>query len=201
MKYAIVCMILLLLFGCANGLTGKKIQTDLSASGKILVEHYFTSPDELRQIFLRDKAGDSAPIPLATYNRSAGVLFSPDEKWLTVNDHAGSNISEIRVFRQTQGLHYKEATDSHLHEKVWKLFHLRQHDLELDFLHTYTVAICWGPDSDSPLVEIHAAAILLKDKSVVVHIGPWHCVYSIAKSVATDEPETLRQFESGVRCK
>jgi len=201
MRYIIVCMILLFVYGTVNGQTGKKIQTDLSPSGTIVADHYFISSDEPREIFLRDTAGHSASILLTTYNRNAGVLFSPDEKWLVVNDHAGSNISAIRVFRRTQGLHYKEVPDSPLDEEVWKLFHVRHvPDAELDLLHTYTVAMCWGVDSDSLLVEIRADAILLKDKSVV-QFGPWRCVYSIEKSAATDDPGTLRQLESKGNCR
>jgi hypothetical protein len=207
MKFVIASTILLLVFGTVNGQTGQKIQTDRSPSGKIIAEHYLTSPpdkepeDNPRQIFLKEPAGHSRSIFLATYNRNAEVLFSPDEKWLVLDDHAGSNISAIRVFKHTQGLHYlEESTDSPLNKKVWELFRKRHFpNAKLDFLHTYTVALCWGRDSDSVVVEIHGDAILLKDNSVV-GFGPWRCVYSMSKSAATDDPETLRQIQSGGIC-
>ncbi len=202
MKYLIVCAILLLSFGTLNAQTGEKIITNRSPSGNIVAEHYFTLPDELRRIFLRETGSNSKPILLVSYNRDAQVLFSPDEKWLILNDNPGSNISEVRLFKRIRGLHYQEVTDAALHAKVWELFDLRHmpHN-EVDYLHSYTYAICWGPTSDKLLIEIRADGLLLRDK-LVVQFGPWRCVYNIKSTTATDDPQTLLKFQTeNVLCK
>ncbi len=201
MKYVIACTILLFSFGTLNAQTRTKIQADYSPSGNLIAEHYFTSSDEPRQIFLMETTGHSKPIFLVSYRRNAKVLFSPNERWLVLNDNLGSNISQVRLFKRDQGLHYQEVADAPLHAVVWTLFERRVPAGRVDYVHTYTDVICWGPASDSLLIEIRADGILLKDK-LFEQFGPWRCVYYIDRSEADDDPLTLSKFlAKNAQCK
>jgi hypothetical protein len=78
-------------------------------------------PDSPRQLWIRSTRDPNAGTLLYEYARNAAVLFSPDERWLVVNDGAGSNVADVHLFRRVRGIKFVEVQKARVTEQAWHL--------------------------------------------------------------------------------
>src|SRR5262249_29614692 len=126
-----------------------------SPSGRILVEHLVTDYEKPRQIRLRDAAGGVEPALLYEYQRSAEAVFSPDERWIAVNDYAGSNVAEVRLFRRISGLKFREEPGADATGACWRLLHRANRiPAAWSLGHMYAEAVMWAAGSQALLLRL-----------------------------------------------
>ncbi len=129
--------------------------------------------DRARQLWVRSKTNPSDATLIYEYVRDADVLFSPDEKWLIVNDYAGSNLSEIVLFRQERGTKFTQSQID-VTGIVWRSFSTRyrlRHGLDLD--HQYIEGVRWAENSKAFLV------VLWGHTDINRYVDPWYCAFDL----------------------
>lgn len=172
-----------LLFGLLTAASppGKLFHIDKSPSGTVLAEHFvLEAPDSrseapLRQIWLRDTQGKNAPTLLFEHYRGADVLFSPNEKWIVINNYFDSGSTEVRLFQKTTGLNYQEMKKADATQKCWALLDRTVGRLVSKALdHSYIRAIQWAAASRAVLLV--ASGHLTGEP---LQVNDWFCVFDI----------------------
>jgi len=158
--------------GPASGF--EKLKSIDSPEGHVTADFYFRDADTKRQIWLRYSTSDNEPELLYEYERDADLLFSPDERWIVVNDRLGSNVSEVRLFKQIRGLKYAEEEQAHVTEKAWR-FLATHYGLPKvpEMFHRYSQVIRWAPDSRAFMV------VLCGHEDIDQRVDPWTCVFDL----------------------
>jgi hypothetical protein len=106
---------------------GTLVQTTKSPSGAVVAEEFMFQPSNprtdvpRREIWLRDSQGKNPPSLLFEHYRQADVLFSPNDKWVSISDYWGSGTAEVRLFQKTSGLKYSEMKKAEPTKKCWAL--------------------------------------------------------------------------------
>ena len=153
---------------------GEKIQTDTSSSGQLLAEHFFFGADAPRRIYVRATAGKGQLVLLTEYPRNGTVLFSPDDKWIALNDNLGSDMAEVRLFKRDRGLRFREVLNADISGKAWAFLartYRRHQPVHLD--HMYVNVVHWADDSRALLL------LLWGHTDSDNYVEPWYCVYHI----------------------
>ncbi|MEO5359711.1 MAG: hypothetical protein H7843_04610 [Nitrospirota bacterium] len=126
---------------------------------------------------------------LYSYERAADVIFSPDEKWLVINDAYGSNGADAILFKKVKSLKYKAITT--LSDLAWDLLRKtnKRHKIPSYFGHNYTFAVFWSADSKAILLETFG-----HDDDTPKALAPWYCIYDLkTKKMSLD----LNTFNRG----
>jgi hypothetical protein len=166
--------------------------------GDVIVERYRAS-EGTEQIWLVSTADPAKRHLLYTHHRQAEVIFSDDDTWLVINDHAGSAGSSLLLYRRKTPPVYEQVTD--LTHAAWKFFDehnglkvpakgksedVQRYDRENGlaanpFDHRYIDAVCWaGGDPPTLLIRLSGHE---DDHSYT----RWYCLYDVrAKSFTTD---------------
>ncbi|GEM_PF-3394927 len=170
---------------------GKLFQTDQSPSGKIIAEHFIFEPRDprreapLRQIWLRDIQGKISPSLLFEHHRGAKILFSPDERWIVVNDNPTSDFADVRLFRRSEGLSYHELNNAEAGKKCWALFdRISRRSISDKFDHRYVQAIRWAPDSRAVLL---VARGYLSGEEQQFYTDDWRCIFDVDRLEASTD--------------
>jgi hypothetical protein len=184
---------------------GKLFQTDKSPSGKIIAEHFiFESRDArweapLRQIWLRDAAAKIPPSLLFEHHRGAGILFSPNEKWIAISDNPVNDFADVRLFRRSDGLRYEELEKADAANKCWALFdRTARRSISDKFDHRYVQAIRWAPDSRAVLLIAQGYRSGEEQK---FHADDWRCVFDIDRLAASTDIKLLNRGVAPQRSK
>lgn len=161
-------------------------------------------PDNFREIWLGDAEKPEQRKLLYSYPRGADVLFSPNEKWLLVDDHLGSNISETYLYQHVSGLEYRK-TDINLHKALWDFFFeqmKRQRDpkdgplaedyREMD--HNYIHSLRWSPDSDAILFRLDCH----NSGNPRPWAEGWLCVYDLRNKKVTLDLNVFNRNAGGL---
>ena len=164
-------------FASEQGPDMKPWKTEVSPSKKIIVSYYRSDNQEGNQIWLMtggDKHKKSKL--LYEFNRDAEVIFSPDEKWLLINDRAGSNIFEVLLLKRHGAADYREVKDAEVTGKAWALF-TRENALpkKTSLFHSYIEGIRWSADSKAFLL------VLWGHTDENHYLDEWFCVYDLNK--------------------
>ena len=143
----------------------------------------------LRQIWLRDLQGENPPTLLFEHNRGADVLFSPNEKWIVINNYFDAGGTEVRLFQKTAGLNYQEMKKADATQKCWALLDRtvgRPVSKALD--HSYIRAIQWAADSRAVLLAAsgHLAGEPLR-------VNDWFCVFDIERLRASADMRIMNR--------
>ncbi|QTA91425.1 hypothetical protein [Desulfonema magnum] len=177
MKFLLPIFLLLCVTVAAESPKWNLTQTDRSASGKLVAEHYVNDSIFYTEIFIRPSKGNVKPVFLVGYDRSAAVSFSPDDKWIALNDHAGSNESHVRVFKRGQGVKFIEQKKVNITKEAWRflaLQHGRKHPPDFDHSYVYM-----GEEWLSSR-EILLALFGYSDSNGFRSVDPyWFCVYNV----------------------
>ena len=166
---------------------GSAVHTDQSPSGAILADHFWleNGPQRLigrRQIWLRYANGRGQPRLLFEHERIAEVLFSPDERWIAINDAPLSDLADVRLFRRVGDLKYQEIEKSQPGGKCWALLDRASRPAisgKLD--HRYVNAIRWSPDSRALLLKVQGHG------SGDISVRDWLCVFDVDREQASTE--------------
>jgi hypothetical protein len=177
------------------------IREQLSPEGDIRVE-YLSPPEgeDMHQIWLVDTKNPKERRALYDYQRSATVQFSPDEKWLIVNDQVSSGMAEVTLFERKETLRYSQS-DLDLNEALWAFFYKQidgksgikfgraEGQYSLD--HSYLSSELWSAGSDAILFSIsgHAGGQLWA--------RTWYCVYDLTKKEVTLDLGVLNRMSVG----
>ena len=188
-------LVALLAAGSPTG--GKLFHTDKSPSGTILAEHFIFQPRDprweapLRQIWLREKHGKSAPTLLFEHYRGADVLFAPNEKWIAINDNRLSDEADVRIFRRGDGLNYQEIEKAEAGKKCWALFdRTSRRSISDKFDHRYINAVRWAPDSRAVLL---IARGYLSGEEETLHLDDWRCVFDVERLEASTNTRLMNR--------
>jgi hypothetical protein len=154
-----------------------QIRTEFSPQADIVVQHCSRRAGG-EQIWLASADDFDKRRLLFDTGRNAGVIFSPDEEWLVVNDHWGSNGSSARLYKKVAPLEYREQLD--LTGGAWDF--LEQHEkVSPQFDHSYTEALRCIAKPAAIVLELSGHM----DKNH--HIEGWLCIYYIdTKKFSTD---------------
>jgi hypothetical protein len=139
--------------------------------------------NDTMQVWLASAADPTQRKLLFTHGRWAEVVFSPDAKWLFINNYDGSTETTILLFRQKAWLDYEYVDD--LSSDAWDFFSkknkLKESKWEAGGLldHVYVEAVCWT-DEHTVLLRLHGQG----DHS---NLDDWLCLYDIStKKFSTD---------------
>jgi hypothetical protein len=168
---------------------GTLFHTDKSPSGEIVAEHYIFQPSDprkespLRQIWLSYTKSDSPAALLFEHRRAAKVVFSPNDKWIAIDDFFGSGSADVRIFGRISGLKYEEVENAEVTSKCWALvdrIHGKSVAKALD--HHYIETVRWAPDS---------GALLLKAWGYVsgepLEVNDWLCIFDVERQEASTD--------------
>lgn len=168
---------------------GELFQTDNSPSGRIIAEHFIFEPRDprrevpLRQIWLRDAHGKIPSSLLFEHHRGAGILFSPNEKWIAISDNPLSDFADVRLFLNSGGLKYQEIENAEAGKKCWALFdRTSRRSISGKFDHRYVQAIRWAPDSRAVLL---IAQGYLSGEERNFHADDWQCIFDVDRLEAS----------------
>jgi hypothetical protein len=155
------------------------IRSWTSPSEALKAEAISSSAESPRTIFLFEPSKPEVRQQLCTFSRDASVVFSPDEKWIALNDHYGSDRAKIRLFKRVAGLKYAELKVDPANA-AWALLH-RRHRVPYpkDLDHYYAHVSEWSADSMAVLVSLsgHTDANLA--------VGGWLCVFDLRTGKAS----------------
>jgi hypothetical protein len=158
-----------------------------SPSGKIIVEHSLArggNEADDHEIWLVSAEDQTKRQLLFRHHRNAEVVFSPDENWLIINNHAGSGFSGVLLYRRKAVLDYAQVAD--LTEAAWKFFKERNGLAANPFDHAYADALCWI-SGDPPVLLIGLGGHTSGPAGVLKGSKGWYCLYDVlAKSFSTD---------------
>ncbi|GEM_PF-3299000 len=166
--------------------------------GDVIVERYRAS-EGTEQIWLVATADPAKRHLLYTHHRQAEIIFSDDDKWLVINDHAGSAGSGLLLYRRKAAPVYEKVAD--LTNAAWKFFDTsnglkepakgKSEDVQRDdqqagleanpFDHRYIDAVCWAGEDPPTLI------IRLSGHEDDHSYTRSYCLYDVsAKSFSTD---------------
>jgi hypothetical protein len=151
----------------------KVVAEQFSPTRAFLVEHYFERGGT-DQIWLVSTADPAKRRLLFTHERHAEIIFSPDEKYLVINNQCLSNEARVLLYRQKAGLEYELAAD--LTDAAWQFF---AHENGLKdppgFDHSYVSALQWlGEKSPTILLSLDGH---IDGRN---HTSDWICLYEVA---------------------
>lgn len=149
-------------------------KTELSPSGNIRVEHrcnYAPRTATLNiEIWLAERQSPTNTFLLFSSPHPSEVKFSPNEKWLVVNENAHSSPSAPILFRKLSGIKYAEVKEAQISKRVWekaeKVFgnSTKKRERYQSEVH------CWSKDSSAFVVDVW------DNRSGSM---PWACVFDL----------------------
>jgi len=177
MIFSLVLLSAIQVFASDSGPNLKPWKTNESPSKKIVVNYYRSVKQEGNQIWLSTGENkQKKQILLYEFNRDAEVIFSPDEEWLIINDHTGSNIFEVLLFKKHKGIHYREVKEAVVTGKAWTLFATSNAlPKKINLFHSYIEGVRWSADSKAFLL------VLWGHTDENHYLDDWFCVYDLNK--------------------
>ncbi len=150
-----------------------------SPLGSFRTEFHVIPPNEVKQVWLVSLKNPKKRQLLYTYDRSVEVIFSDDEKWLAVNDYAGSDLAEVLIFQQQKDMEYKQREN--ITDRAWQFVALKMGRKKRPALdHNYVQMLRWT-DDHTILLCLHGHT----DRQNFVE--DWLCLYDLtAKTFSTD---------------
>lgn len=183
MKHRLIALLLLPLFTAvssplyAEAFFDKVSKVEFSPDNDILVQTYFER-EGMAQIWLVSSADPGRRQLLFTHYRNANVIFSPDQKWLVINDRYASNESRLLLFKQKSFLNYEQVAD--ITKAAWEFFK-KQMKTSVEFDHSYVEALSWAEDEPPTLL------LSLRGHSDSKYTSEWYCFYDVkSKTFSVD---------------
>lgn len=142
-----------------------------------------------REIWLVDKERKNEKL-LYSYDRWASILFSPDQKYIAINDHCLSTDAIVLLYTHVSGLEYKPMNVD-VTNNAWKFF-CKRYGCENDddtspFDHNYADDVLWSADSSSILMSLKGH---LDSKN---NLSEWYCVYDVEHNKTTLDLNVLNR--------
>lgn len=148
--------------------------TERSPRCTLTVEYYLNETNGCRQLWISDYHNPRNRVLLYDYDRSATVCFSPDEKWLVVNDYCGSSEAASVLFRRAKGILFERVKDLDLDSIAWSAAAREQRFSPSDvFDHQYSEVLCWLGESGK--LVIHAWGYYGGVRS----LDDWFCIFDV----------------------
>ncbi len=177
MKILTALIILLPLFNAHGAKSEKPLALDRgepSPQWTFRVECGDNPTNGLHQIWISDFHDPTHRVLQYEYERAATVCVSPDEKWLVVNDYAGSNTAHPILFRRNRGIQFSPLKDVDLEKIAWDAAAVNQgFPASQVFDHQYSEVLCWLGDSGK--VIIRAWGYYSGEYS----LDEWFCIYDV----------------------
>ena len=150
-----------------------------SPLGTFRTEFHVMPSNEVQQVWLVSSKNPKKRQLLYAYGRSVAVIFSDDEKWLAVNDYAGSDLAEVLLFRQQKDMEYKQTEN--ITDRAWQFLALKTGRKRRPVLdHDYVQVLRWT-DDHTILLCLHGHT----DRRNF--IDDWLCLYDLsARTFSTD---------------
>jgi len=154
--------------------------------------YYYDNEKDSREIWLYPNEKGGKGVRLYVFPRDADAFFTPDEKWIAINDHAGSSESYLVLFRRVEGVKYnnvrgpdsiatkllQEATGI---SEMWRTFH-----------HRYFEFRGWATDSNSFIMVLWG--YYDRDHK----LDEWFCTFDLQTMKAYLTPEQREKDKGAV---
>jgi len=152
-----------------------------SPLGTFRTEFHVLPPNEVQQLWLVSSKNPRKRQLLYIYDRSVEVIFSDDEKWLAINDYAGSDLAEVVLFRRQKGMDYKQKEN--ITDRAWQFVALKSGRKKRPSLdHDYVQVLRWT-DDHTILLCLHGYGYT-DERNI---IDDWLCLYDVAaRTFSTD---------------
>ena len=161
-------------------------QTQASPSGEIQYE-LREGADESKRIWLfpKDRPAEAVELCETQGWGYLSVHFSPDEKWLIVQDGGGSLGVSLRLFKRDAGVRFREVEQAKIDDKVEQLALAQAGAPAKQVLdHRYVKVLSWSADSKAVLVSISGSSSRDVRR---VSIENWTAIYDVGSgTVALD---------------
>jgi hypothetical protein len=142
-----------------------------SPLGTFRTEFDVAPSNEVKQVWLVSSKYPKKRQLLYTCGGPVEILFSQNEKWLAINDYAGSNFTDALLFRQEKDKEYKQTEN--IGDKAWQFLVLKMGQKERPVLdHNYVQVLRWT-DEHTILLCLHGHT----DKHNF--IDDWLCFYDV----------------------
>ena len=170
---------------------------DRSPSGEFLIadDRDQDNPGTENHISIAHRDQPTKFYRIYTYPRLADLYFSPDERYLVVDDHNGSGSNQCAVLTRIQKPPYyvKPVT---VDERAWKLFwSLHRPPRKITYSHRKTY-FCEWLDSSRFVVGLQGDGGI--DAPEWFLAGGWHCIYDASRRRVYTDSYTAsknRQYE------
>jgi hypothetical protein len=150
-----------------------------SPTTKIEAESKFEDADTQRVIWLFSPDNPSVRERLCTFDRDAGLIFSPDDSMIALNDIVGCDLAEIRLFKRVKGLRYQELP-IRVHDICWAFLRQSQKvPYPKEICHSYALVNQWSQDSSAVLVSLSGHTDIYR------HVNNWLCVFDLRSNKPT----------------
>lgn len=189
MKMHVQLLATLLVLGIGQVASADAETEGQSPSGKINWELKESSSEgEEASLWLTKVGTDGNGVKLCETvgSGSQEVTISPDDYWIAVTDGGGSLGIDIRLFRRTKGLNYKEQEQTIAAELETLALASGGYEEDEPVLdHQYTRVLHWSPDSKFILLRTtgHAGS---KYK-----ITPFHAIYDVGEKSFSEDLSDL----------
>ena len=153
---------------------------DRSPSGEFLIadDRNQENPGTVNHISVAHRGQPTKFYRIYTYPRRADLYFSPDERYLVVDDHNGSGSNECIVLTRIAKPPYF-VKPSKVDERAWKLFwSLHRRPRRITYSHRKTY-FCEWLDSSRFVIGLQGDGDM--DAPRWYLDGGWHCVYDAAR--------------------
>lgn len=173
---------------CAQPGPPRYREQEISPGGDMVIEYRYDYAKEHHEVWLKSIEDTLSPVFLYEFSRDAKVMVSPDEQWLIINNHMGSDISEVILFRKTTDLKFTELKTRNISRKSWQFFCRKNKITNLTFHHQYVECMMWSSDSRYLLLKLSGYE---NDSN---YADSWLCIYDIEKdSFSTDLSQMNRE--------
>ncbi|MGE5363342.1 MAG: hypothetical protein ACM3SM_04365 [Bacteroidota bacterium] len=173
---------------CAQQSPPRYREQEISPSGDMVIEYRYDYAKEHHEVWLKSIEDTLSPVFLYEFSRDAKVMVSPDEQWLIINNHMGSDISEVILFRKTTALKFTELKTRNISGKSWQFFCRKNKITELTFHHQYAECLMWSSDSRYLLLKLSGY------ENGSNYADSWLCIYDIEKDAfSTDLSQMNRK--------
>jgi hypothetical protein len=185
----LACGVLFCVSGADAALPDSHAHGGESPSGTYLIQDSRDplNPGAQNYISLARRNHPKAFYKIYTYPRLFDLYFSPDERYLVIDDHSGSGSNECAVLTRIDKPPYYSNADK-TDEKCWKLFwslHRKPGKLSYDHRSTY---FCEWLDASHLVIGLQGDQSFDRPKWALS--GGWHCIYDAARNRAYTDKYT-----------
>lgn len=165
--------------------------------GDVMVERYRAS-EGTEQIWLVSTTDPAKRHLLYTHHRQAEIIFSDDNAWLVINDHAGSAGSSSLLYRRKTAPVYEQVAD--LTGPAWKFFNQRNGLEQTPFDHAYANGVCWISE-DPPTLLIRLSGHVSGPSGILKGCRGWYCLYEIRNQSFSTDLDALNKTNTKLETK
>jgi len=172
----------------ASAELGTPYKTEQSPSGSFIVEYYQVENKD-NEVWLAPAGKAESRYRLHDYGLGAKVVFSPDEKWIALNNFDRPDTFVVILFKRGKDGRYKEVKNARISARSWAMMRRAAPYLKgVRFNRQYTEAVDWSGDSRAILIRLSG-----EDTETLDVFDNWYCVFDTQKFKASQDLALLNR--------